>query len=276
MSGTGLFRRLFRRQPPPAGPRPRLVLNEAPAVIYAIGDVHGCLEELQALESRIIRDAEAIAVSKLIVMLGDYVDRGPASAAVLDHLTAPWPDGFERICLAGNHDQMMLDFIAEPAGSPGWLDYGGRETLSSYGIGDAELHHANLGSRRFGYLLAAHIPEDHLQFLARLPAAVSIVDMLFVHGAIAGDERIDYLEDEALLWERSKPARSRQGGPALIVHGHVPRPQVEMIEQHVFVDTGAYQTGVLSALKITPGRPLSVLTTVADTAVEIGFITGRN
>ena len=104
------------------------------AAIYAIGDVHGCLDALLELEKRIVEDADAIEGRKLIVMLGDYVDRGPQSATVLYHLIAPPPAGFERVCLRGNHDDAFLAFLeGDPAGD--WvLDHGAVETFQSYGV----------------------------------------------------------------------------------------------------------------------------------------------
>ena len=82
----------------------QLTIADWPAAIYAIGDIHGCLDELLALEAQIFADATAPVGPKLIVTLGDYIDRGPNSARVIDHLVRPLPDGFSRIALAGNHE----------------------------------------------------------------------------------------------------------------------------------------------------------------------------
>ncbi len=114
MKGVRRFLGLDKGRPPLA----RLRLDLTDTVVYAVGDVHGCLRELLALERNIAEDARALPGRKLIVMLGDYVDRGPSSAQVLDHLAGPAPAGFERVCLAGNHELAMLDFLEGRLGLP--------------------------------------------------------------------------------------------------------------------------------------------------------------
>ncbi|RUU68424.1 serine/threonine protein phosphatase, partial [Mesorhizobium sp. M2C.T.Ca.TU.009.01.2.1] len=81
-----LFQR--SRRPRPA-PRERLIMDIRDTVVYAIGDVHGCLDELRALEGKIQLDAQRFRGRKIIIMLGDYIDRGPHSRRVIDHLMAP-------------------------------------------------------------------------------------------------------------------------------------------------------------------------------------------
>ena len=98
--------------------RPRLTRSRWLEVVYAIGDVHGCLDQLRRLESLIVADACAYAGDKLIVMLGDYIDRGSNSAGVLDHLLSDPPIDFARVCLAGNYEKMMTDFIKQPRVCP--------------------------------------------------------------------------------------------------------------------------------------------------------------
>src|SRR6266566_5297782 len=99
---------------PETSPRTRLKFDEWPAAIYAIGDVHGCIDQLLALEQRIIDDGAGFAGEKWIVTLGDYIDRGPSSGAVLDHIASPPPAGFKRFALIGNHEQLLLDFLDNP------------------------------------------------------------------------------------------------------------------------------------------------------------------
>ena len=98
--------------------RPRLFLDEMPAAIYAIGDIHGCHRQLKALEEKIVEDAAMIEGEKWLVCLGDYIDRGPASAMVLDHLIARPPAGFRRFCIAGNHEHIAYDFIRKLRADP--------------------------------------------------------------------------------------------------------------------------------------------------------------
>src|SRR6185312_10519861 len=101
--------------------RHRITMEMGDTAVYAIGDVHGCLDELLRLEAMIVADGGNLPVPKLIVMLGDYIDRGPASSRVLDHLVTGPPEDFERICLAGNHELAMLDYLQGRIGLAEWL-----------------------------------------------------------------------------------------------------------------------------------------------------------
>ena len=145
-------------QPPKPSRRPMLKLDQRPALVYAIGDVHGCLAELRALQDLIVEDAADRPGDKLLVTIGDYVDRGPDSAGVIDFLGLPPPAGFSRICLAGNHEAMMLAHIQSPARNMQWLDFGGDETLLSYGIPVDRYRRASQAQQR--QLLQSHIPDD--------------------------------------------------------------------------------------------------------------------
>lgn len=260
----------------PGGPggtpsaRPRLTLDDTPRLIYAIGDVHGSLDLLRTLEQRIAADASGYSAAKLIVMLGDYVDRGPDSAGVLDHLLLPPPRGFERICLLGNHEQMMLDAASGERGGGDWLTNGGDITLASYGVPMQQLRSLRPGSARLRQLVAEAVPADHIDFLRGLPIAVTIGSLLFVHAAISGGARLDRLPDDELIWAR-RPVAPDASGPT-IVHGHVPQTRVERDGIRIGVDTAAFASGVLSALKIGPDGAMSVLTTGGESPLPPGRI----
>ena len=115
-------------------PRPRLAFRTWPSAVYAIGDVHGCLDQLLAIEAAIAEDGRNLEGEKWLVTVGDHVDRGTRSADVVAHVMGPAPAGFRRFALIGNHEQMMLDFLGNPAAHAYWLEEGGMETLASYGI----------------------------------------------------------------------------------------------------------------------------------------------
>ena len=110
---------------------PRLAFHTWPAAIYAIGDVHGCLEQLLELEARIVEDGQDFEGEKWLVTLGDHIDRGPASAGVIGHVMAPAPAGFRRFSLMGNHEAMLLDYLRDPHGHGYYLEEGGFETFAS-------------------------------------------------------------------------------------------------------------------------------------------------
>ena len=154
----GLGRRVVRRQ------RAQIRLN-ADISIYAVGDVHGCLDELLALEDRIVADAAQLPGQKLIIMLGDYVDRGPASAQVIDHLIAPAPAGFERICLTGNHEIVMLQYLDGGIQLADWFSMGAGATLRSYGIDHERLALMYQSADLVNDVIRKTIPSSHIAFL---------------------------------------------------------------------------------------------------------------
>ena len=111
---------------------PVLDLSEGP--VYAVGDAHGCLSLYRQLEAQILRDAAALPGTPTVVLLGDIVDKGPDTAALLDFLLRPAPPPLRRLCLRGNHESMMLAYLEKPAKNAQWLGFGGVETLLSYGL----------------------------------------------------------------------------------------------------------------------------------------------
>ncbi|MCP4182721.1 MAG: serine/threonine protein phosphatase [Hyphomicrobiales bacterium] len=243
-----------------------MYIENRPDLIYAIGDVHGCYDLLLDLENLIINDADGVIGSKLIIMLGDYVDRGLRSREVIDHLIARPPSGFERICLAGNHEQMMSDFYNNPWGVWPWLEYGGDDTLASYGI--FEIH--NLKNRNLELALKSCIPEGHVEFIDRLPSLLATPDFVFVHAGLRPNIPLSQQNDADLLWIRGdfmnseslKIASSKEFAleqNVRIVHGHIPNDEPVVSNTRICVDTGAYMSGELTALKIKSNGDISFL-----------------
>ncbi len=232
--------------------RQKLFLDIRPDVIYAIGDIHGCLDQLLRLEAKIVADAAAETGDKHLFMLGDYVDRGPDSAGVLDHISMRSKHGIATHHLAGNHEDVMLDFLRHPHGDHEWLRFGGTQTLNSYGI-----YTFPENRRGFAHVLKAHIPEEHITFLESLPSLISVADICMVHAGI--DSAIDLKDqkDSVLLWKR--PQDNGDGPGPLVVHGHTPVPAVEIHPFRINVDTGSYATGLLSAVKIKKTGEISVI-----------------
>lgn len=230
--------------------REHISASEWPAAVYAIGDIHGCLVELRGLEQRIVEDAASIEGEKWLVCLGDLVDRGPESMGVLDHLMAPPPAGLRRICLAGNHETMMLDFIDNPASQPDWLQFGGQQTLASYGIDASGFMAAPPRQRRA--LLESYIPEDHLGFLAGLPLTLSVPGVVFVHAGLRPGVPLDRQEEHDLLWIREEFFSAPPQPGRLVVHGHTPASEAVILPGRICVDTGAFATARLTAVRLTP------------------------
>jgi serine/threonine protein phosphatase 1 len=222
-------------------PRPRLAFHTWPAAVYAIGDVHGCLDQLRAMEAVIAEDGSGIEGEKWLVTLGDQIDRGPDAAGVIRHVMGPAPDGFQRFALLGNHEALALDFLAG-RDSAGWLDQGGRETLLSYEI-DPRQSPATIG---------AALPLAHRQFLEALPVYLSLPGWLFVHAGIRPGLPLSAQSDDDLLWIRAPFLTSQLTGGLRVVHGHTPGREVVVTPHRIDVDTTCYATGRLSAVRVTP------------------------
>lgn len=249
------WRRLFGiRREAELSLRPRIHISEWPAAVYVIGDVHGCLAQLRLLQEQILADAANINGTKLIVLLGDYVDRGVDSAGVLDFLMREVPDGFFRICLSGNHEVMMLDHTTEPRAADRWLDLGGIETLMSYGVEPSSYGTATIRER--SAILQRYIPSHHLEFLRTLPVMLSLPGVVLVHAGLRAGISLENQSEEDLLWIREQAdtdAFNAPDGP-LIIHGHTPCPQPTISRNRINIDTGAFATGVLTAVRLRPGR----------------------
>ncbi len=140
---------------------PLLPLDPTEGPVYAVGDVHGCRQLLRGLEALIRTDAAQLPGRPRIVLLGDMVDRGPDTAGLLDDLMRPltWAT---RLAICGNHEEMMLAFLDNPARNASWLDQGGYETLRSYGLALDPTTPLALPRRHLQQKLAAHLPEQSI------------------------------------------------------------------------------------------------------------------
>ena len=238
--------------------RARLHLDMTDLAVYAIGDVHGCHDELLTLERKIVADAVDVEARKLIIMLGDYVDRGPASSQVIEHLLAPPPAGFERICLAGNHELIMLEALDGKIGLREWNDLGAAATLHSYGI-DYDHLRRTLSPDEQLHVIRSTIPQSHLAFIRSLPILIDSEDHVFVHAGIRPGIEIKKQMDHDLLFIRSEFFENAHLLKKWVVHGHTPVEKARLDGRRLNLDTGAFQTGRLTAARIwgNKGRILS-------------------
>lgn len=235
------------------GRAPRLAIDPSEyAAIYAIGDVHGCLDALLELEDIIRNDATKVDGRKLIVMLGDYVDRGPKSSAVLYHLTASAPAGFDRVCLRGNHDDAFLAFIdADPSGD--WvLDHGADTTFASYGV-DVQDFGPGVNRHLLREALRAAIPASHIEFLQTLPVLLTIGSDIFAHAGIRPGRPLSEQTDDDLMWIRRSFLDLGPGLPVRVFHGHTPMREAHVGPDRVSLDTHCYRTGRLTAARLQAG-----------------------
>jgi serine/threonine protein phosphatase 1 len=187
----------------------------------------------------------------IIVGLGDYVDRGPRSDAVIEHLLhRSQSQNCTLITLRGNHEDVLLRFLDDPElFGPAWLQLGGAATLSSYGV---KLSQDRKNFTVMRDQLVARLPLEHLVFLQSLPLSFEFGDLFFSHaGARPGVPLLNQTERD-LLWARWSQEDVGIQFEKILIHGHTPITEPVAKGGHINVDTGAYATGRLSAVRITP------------------------
>lgn len=231
--------------------------------IYAIGDVHGCYDLLARIHRQIIAEIEQDAPADWrIIHLGDYVDRGPQSREVLDFLAKATAHDPRMIALMGNHDEGFLDFLANPTEARLFLDYGGLETAASYGVVlDASSRGAIFESHR--QLLSA-MPEKHLAFLHGLKRHAEFGDFFFCHAGVRPEVALADQDPHDLIWIRREFLDHPGLHDKVVVHGHTPHNQPQVMANRVNVDTMAYDTGRLTAL-VVDGREKRFLAATVPT-----------
>ena len=217
--------------------------------IYAIGDIHGRADLLTRLHTLIRDDAAgAASMRKLLVYLGDYVDRGEESRRVIDMLLDRKLPGFEAVHLCGNHEEMMLAFLDDVTVAMAWMSNGGAETMYSYGVrfGDAVTSEERFVDMQRDFRAA--FPARHRDFLSALPAWHAEGDYLFVHAGILPGVPLEQQSREDLLWIRDAFLSSTTDHGRCVVHGHSIVLEAEMRSNRIAIDTGAYYTNRLTCL----------------------------
>ncbi len=216
--------------------------------VYAIGDIHGRTDLLGLLHRQIMVDAaEARGLRRVIVYLGDYVDRGPDGAGVIEMLIKEPLEGFESHYLKGNHEDMMIRFL-ESGGGEMWFMNGARETVDSYGIGLSDLSFFLGDMEGLAQALDAALPETHRAFLHGLELHHGEGDYLFVHAGVMPGVAVQDQSERDLMWIRDEFTRTDADFGAVVVHGHTIREQPEVRPNRIGIDTGAWHSGRLTAL----------------------------
>lgn len=222
--------------------------------IYAIGDVHGCLDELGAVSDMITADlARRPVADHRIVLLGDYVDRGPDSAGVLAWVAERIDDPF-YVFLRGNHDAMCAGFLADPDDPDfeTWVGNGGAECLVSFGVAPRRVSAAvtRAGRSALSADFRQRTPEPVQMALGRLRLMARFGDFLFVHAGLRPGVPLAQQREDDLLWIRGPFLEHEGSFGAVVVHGHTPSPRIEIRPNRIGIDTGAVFGGALSCLVI--------------------------
>ncbi|MEM9699390.1 MAG: metallophosphoesterase family protein [Pseudomonadota bacterium] len=209
--------------------------------IYAIGDIHGQVEELKRVLALIAADGGPDAK---IIFLGDYTDRGPESRAVIELLIEGQASARNWTFLKGNHDRMFCWFMQDPPRREDYLPVelswlhprlGGDRTLASYGADFTQRTKLKKVHRR---ALAA-VPQEHLAFLQELPLSFQTEEVFFVHAGIRPGVALKDQTEHDLLWIRQEFHLDPRMHPKLIVHGHTPVDQPTHYGNRINLDCGA-------------------------------------
>ncbi len=217
--------------------------------IYAIGDIHGRADLLSDLIKKIEADGRtACVLQKIVVLLGDYIDRGPDSREVVDILLDNPLNGFGIVCLRGNHEEAALKFLDEPDYFHAWRTFGAFETLRSYGVASFDPRKGALCPREVRDAFRRSLPAEHLAFLCSLPTSVAFGDYFFAHAGVQPTIPLTDQIDENLLWIREEFLESAEDFGKIVVHGHSPTEKPDIRLNRIGIDTGAYLTDTLTCL----------------------------
>ncbi|MEE4214265.1 MAG: metallophosphoesterase family protein [Bacteroidales bacterium] len=216
--------------------------------LFAIGDSHGCYESLETLVHDVVRAGK----KDKIILLGDYIDRGPDSKPVLDFIMTLMDEGYDVVPLRGNHEDMMIKAALSPMDNYNWMRNGGYETLNSFGVTSVE-----------------EIDSRYMEFVSSLPFYHREDKFIFVHGGFNDDIPDPFEDTYSMIWERRYEYHSAVFKDKTIVHGHRPHALSELEEQLekspsvINIDTGCvygkeHGLGDLTAIELRGMRLYSV------------------
>lgn len=211
---------------------------------YAVGDIHGRLDLLQAILTRIDGDCRTVFV-------GDYIDRGDYSAQVLRHLHHLSETSKGRvICLLGNHEEMLLRFLEDPEQVSGlWFRNGGLQTLASFGIKNVTPED---NADAVATQLRQAMGEALVTWLSNRPLIWTSGNVSVVHAALDPDKPVEEQPRQTCLWGRPHYSRARRADGQWVVHGHTIVDQARIMRGVISIDTGAFATGRLTAAEVFP------------------------
>lgn len=245
-----MIARLLKRRPRVTAP----VNPSVPegAIVWAIGDIHGRLDLVEPLVDVIRAEASLLDEKrKIVVFLGDYIDRGPTSRGVLQYLAQlPTDAGVEWRFLKGNHEDAMLEFLADPSFGPEWMEYGGDATIASYGLRLPQMRHQPEAWVHLAADLDHRVSSEERSFLENLELSLTIGDYFFAHAGARPGQALDRQSHDDLMWIRKSFLDNPGEFEKIVVHGHTPVPEVYFDHRRIGVDTKAYESGVLTALRL--------------------------
>src|SRR5690606_1269380 len=216
--------------------------------VYAVGDIHGRLDLLDQLLAKIeADDASRGTADTHVIFLGDLIDRGPQSAAVVERLMALAAQNDRVSFLLGNHEEVFLKVLnGDEQALKFFLRIGGRETVLSYDIPYEEYHKADWPELLA--LVRDRVPQSHFDFLSGFEDMIIVGDYAFVHAGLRPDVPLDSQPAASLRWIREEFLSHRGPFEKIIVHGHTIFEEVTEGPGRIGIDTGAYASGRLTAM----------------------------
>lgn len=235
---------------------------------YVIGDIHGRLDLLEALQEAIeADDAKCSAAQSTVVFLGDLVDRGPDSAGVIK-LARDWGNTRNVRYLAGNHEEMFLESFEDKEVLRHFLRHGGRETVLSYGVKRKEYNRMQLDEVQ--KVMTEKVPADDRSFMESFEELIVVGDYVLAHAGVNPKRAVDDQKRKDLLWIRDRFLNHAEPLSHVVVHGHTIFEEIEDNGDRVGIDTGAFRTGRLTALILEGDRRRSIQSVQIDSeTIEI-------
>ena len=221
--------------------------------IFSIGDIHGCLKQLASLHDKIFNQFSFNKKNDLLVYLGDYIDRGPNSKDVINHILKLQKEKINSLFLMGNHEQIMVDFVFNKINNLRyWLNLGADQTFKSYKIEIAEFIKDGFEDDKIDRLrnvLLNELSNEHIHFLKNLRLSYSIGKYLFVHAGINPEKALKDQDKMDFLWSRSDQFFDKKFKfEKIVVHGHTPEKEVVNFPYRINIDTGCFFSRKLSCV----------------------------
>nr|WP_298925808.1 metallophosphoesterase family protein [uncultured Erythrobacter sp.] len=255
-------------------PRARARLPAVPdgTRYYVIGDIHGRLDLYEALIDAIEADDQnSGSADSRVILLGDLVDRGPDSAGVIKR-TRKWQKNRDVRVLAGNHEEMFLQSFEKPDILRHFLKHGGRETIMSYGISKKQFNAMTLDELHA--LLPQIISQKERDYVASFEEMIIAGDYVFVHAGVDPSVPLDAQKRSDMLWIRDRFLNHEGALEKVVVHGHTIFDTVMDCGNRIGIDTGAFRSGVLTAL-VLEGEDRRVIQT-SDHDGKVGVHTAKD
>ena len=263
----------FRRSRSGTGSGSRRDRPSTARLAWIIADIHGQHDLLEAVLRPVLRDLQGRARGQgALIFLGDYIDRGVHARQVVDRILSLKimleRQGLELVTLMGNHEDLLLRFLDQPQSGPDWCELGGRETLMSYGVTLPDAHDA-AGWESTAADLADRMPAEHREFFSGLTLSHTEGGYHCVHAGVRPGVPLDAQKRDDMLWLRDAFLSDHRQFEKVIIHGHTPAPDVVRDARRIGLDTGAYATGVLTALRLEGETGLLLQTRRVGRAIEV-------